>query len=357
MSRPVEALISRAALRHNFQQVKQHAGRAKVLAVVKANAYGHGAIEVAKTLTAVDGFAVASIDEGLSLRKAGITQPILLLGGIFNVMELQDIAAHDFSVALNDHYQLSLLKEAKLVKPIKAWLHIDTAMHNLGFTPLKVPAVMAEIAELPQCDVVTLMTHFANADLPHDPTTQQQMAVFQQIANTYELPCSLANSAGILKWQQSIADWVRPGLMLYGATSIPYQKGRDYDLQPVMTLQSKLIAIHQLNAGEPIGYGGTWTAPGTMLVGTVAIGYGDGYPRHAKNGTPVLINGVRTQVVGTVAMDLITVDLRSIPHAQIGDSVTLWGEQLPVEDVAASANTIAHHCFANLNLRIPRVYS
>ena len=357
MARPLLARIDLSALNYNFTQVKHCAPHAKVLAVVKANAYGHGAVQVAQCLTQADGFAVASIEEALLLREAKIKQSIVVLGSFFSEADLKTIQAYHLTIAIHHVDQVALLRHSSLSAPLKIWLHVDTAMHNLGLSVEQLPRIITQLESLAHIEIETLMTHFSNADQLHDPTTERQMVAFKAATQNYRWPCSLANSAAILGWQHSHAQWVRPGLMLYGAMPAALKKATEVQLRPVMTLESKIIAIRQLIAGESVGYGATWVCPRAMSVATVAVGYGDGYPRHAKVGTPVLVNGKRCPLVAVVAMDLITIDLTPAPDAQLGDPVILWGQDLAVEEIATYADTIPHHCLANLHHRIPRVYS
>ena len=328
MSRPLKAVISQAALIHNYQQVRLLAPQARILAIIKANAYGHGAIEVAKTLTDVEGFAVASFEEALDLRAANISQPIILLSGLFRPDDVLLALKHDLDLTIHHPQQAAWLLEQNFQAPVKVWLHIDTAMRNVGLTGEQLLHTLTSLDNHPGIQIQALMTHFSCADEEAEETTSQQISDFFHMTRNYRYPKSLANSAGLLTCPQSHADWVRPGLMLYGATSLPTKTGAEFQLQPVMTLESSLVAIRQAHAGDRVGYGGTWICPQTMLIGTVAVGYGDGYPRHASSGTPVLVKGHRAQLIGRVAMDLITVDFTSCAQSSNGRSGCVMGRRL-----------------------------
>ncbi len=356
MSRPACALVDAGALKHNLQQVRQRARRARVMAVVKANGYGHGLVWVARALNGdADAFGVSSVEEGIQLREAGVPQPICLLEGFFTADELPLLSKYDLEPAIHQDAQLKVLAQALPALKLSVWLKIDTGMHRLGFPPERVPDVLQQLRRSPAVANVRLMSHFARADIASDPDTKSQIDSFLAQARNLGLEVSLANSAGILAWPQSHLDWVRPGIMLYGASPLEKQAAIQLDLKPVMTLQTALIAVQARRKGESIGYGGDWRCPQDMPIGVAAIGYGDGYPRHATPGTPVLVNGTRVALVGRVSMDMITLDLRLQPQANIGDPVVLWGQGLPVEDVATSAGTIAYELLCHVTERIPRV--
>ncbi len=354
MTRPTRAFIDTAALRANLQQVRACAPTQRVMAVIKANGYGHGALKVANALEAgVDAFAVCCLDEALHLREGGIDQPIVLLEGFFNSDELPVIATHELQVVIHTLTQFEHFVKAKLNKPVNVWLKVDTGMHRLGFAPNEIEPIYKS---LKQCQQVTqpirLISHLACADDRKDDTTEQQTRVFMALARHLNLEASLANSAGILGWPHTHADWVRPGIMLYGVSPFLDEVGKAVGLQPVMQLQSALMSVKRCRQGEGIGYGATWRCPQTMLIGIVPIGYADGYPRHAPSGTPVLVNGRRVPLIGRVSMDMITVDLRSQPNARIGDPVVLWGKNLSVEVIANLANTIAYELLCHVISRV-----
>lgn len=356
MSRPARALVDAGALRHNLEQVRRCAPRARIMAVVKADGYGHGLSWVAQTLnSSVDAFGVSSMEEGVQLREAGITRPVCLLEGFFSADELPLLAKHRLEPAIHEEGQLKALTQASALLKLSVWLKIDTGMHRLGFAPAKVPEILKQLQRCPVVADIRLMSHFARADIPSDPETLTQADDFLACVKDLGLESSLANSAGILAWPQSHLDWVRPGIMLYGASPLTQLNAAQLDLQPVMTLQTALIAVHARRKGDPIGYGGDWRCPEDMPVGVAAIGYGDGYPRHAVSGTPALVNGVRVPLIGRVSMDMITLDLRDLPQAKVGDPVVLWGQGLPIEEVAKCAGTISYELMCHVTERIPRV--
>lgn len=355
MSRAVWAEINLSALRLNLQRVRQAAPGTRVVAVVKANGYGHGIVRVARALDGADAFAVASIDEALELRSAGISQCIVLLEGIFEAAELPLVQQERLDVVVHHAGQLQLLERARLdaARPLRIWVKLDTGMHRLGFPPANFSSVLRRLR---QCaglaPEIILMTHLASADERNSHVTAQQIACFETHTHAQHCTRSMANSAGILGWPATHYDWVRAGLILYGISPFPETQAAQEGLQPVMTIKSRLIAVNHCKQGDSIGYGGTWTCPQDMPVGVVAFGYGDGYPRHATNGTPVLLNGQRVALVGRVSMDMITVDLRSQPQAQVGDPVVLWGQGLPVEEIAQCAGTIPYELVCGITQRV-----
>ena len=356
MSRPARALVDAEALRHNLRQARLRAPRSRVMAVVKANGYGHGLVWVARSLNgAADAFGVSGVEEGIQLREAGITQPVCLLEGFFTPDELPLLAEHRLEPAIHCETQLQALAQASPVAKLTVWLKIDTGMHRLGFLPQAVPDALKQLRNSPVVVDIRVMSHFARADIRSDPDTKSQIDSFLGQVGNLGLESSLANSAGILAWPQSHLDWVRPGIMLYGVSPMEGESAAALDLKPVMTLQTALIAVNIRRKGEAIGYGGDWRCPEDMPVGVAAIGYGDGYPRHAAPGTPVLVNGKRVPLAGRVSMDMITLDLRAQPDARVGDPVVLWGQGLPVEEVAQSAGTIAYELLCHVTERIPRV--
>jgi len=353
VSRATTAVIHLPALRHNLRRVRQAAPGARVMAAVKANGYGHGQVRVARALVDADGFAVASIEEAVGLREAGITKPILLLEGIFEATELPLCSHLDLDIALHHNSQLDMLEHARLKHPVRVWLKIDTGMHRLGLTPADVPQTWRRLRE---CTAVVsdirLMSHLARADERGADYTRRQLRIFNETTAGLPGERSLANSAGILGWPATHFDWARPGLMLYGASPFVDSLAMDEGLQPAMTLATRLIAIKRLGKGEPVGYGGTWTCPEDMDVGVVAIGYGDGYPRQAPSGTPVLVNGREAALIGRVSMDMLSIDLRRHPEARVGDPVVLWGEGLPIEIIARSASTIPYTLMCGVTARV-----
>jgi len=354
MTSVVTAEIDCAALRHNLQRVREVAPGTKVIAVIKANAYGHGSLRVSRVLqeAGVEAFAVARLNEALQLREAGIHSPILCLEGFLDKDELDELAAHDLQVVIHHPSHVELLERHPPVKPISVWFKIDSGMHRLGVPPQRAMELWQRLKRCASVKELRLMTHLASADDRINDQTSQQIELFTETIAGMGAEVTIANSAGILGWSQSHGQWVRPGLMLYGAS--PFIKGRgEYEgLQPVMTLTSRLIAVNHFKKGDPIGYGASWACPEDMPVGVVACGYGDGYPRHAVPGTPVLINGQRLPLVGRVSMDTLCVDLRNAPDARIDDTVTLWGKGLPVEEVAEYASTIPYELLCAVTGRV-----
>jgi len=347
------ALIDHAALRHNLGAARRLAPTSRVWAVVKANAYGHGLEQTAATLADADGFAVARVEEGVRLCEAGVSRPILVLEGALCADELAVAARFQLGLALHHRGQVALLEEAAPPAPLACWIKVDTGMHRLGFAPAVVPGVLEVLGH--RCGGVRLaglLTHLANADVPEDTSSVQQCRALQALAAGRGLPLSIANSAGLIALPAARTEWVRPGIMLYGASPFVTGCGADLGLAPAMTLQGPLLAIQHLAAGAAVGYGGTYVCPEAMPVGVVGVGYGDGYPRHAPTGTPVLLRGVRVPLIGRVSMDMISVDLRPQPAATVGDSVTLWGGGLPVEEIAARSGTIPYELLCRISPRV-----
>jgi len=347
------AEINTQALRNNLQQVRDAAPERSIMAVIKANAYGHGLVSVAQALEQADGFAVACLAEAQQLRDAGIQKSLLLLQGIQSATELSQAQQSGLELVIHRSGQIDLLEQADSSMPVKVWLKVDSGMHRLGVALREAQDCWQRLLA---CEAVDgpprLMTHLANADNPEDQTTQRQVNRFYDLQMAAEAQCSIANSAGILAWPASHADWVRPGIMLYGVSPFSSSEGSQSGLHPVMTLTSELIAVKTLLKGATVGYGGAWECPEDMPIGIVAIGYGDGYPRHAASGTPVLVNGQRVPLIGHVSMDMLCVDLRTVPEAHVGDSVTLWGEGLAVEEVARYAGTIGYELLCQLTARV-----
>ena len=354
MSRPLRAEIRVAALRHNLQRVRDAAPSSRVIAVIKANGYGHGIQMVAHALNSADAFAVASIDEAINLREAGIHQPILLLEGYFDASDLLLLQAYSLQPVIHSAHQLELLEQARITYPFDVWLKIDTGMNRLGFRPAEFASVRARLQESDAVQNIHAMTHFACADDRSDSMTAKQIELFTETLANTSVSCTLANSAGILGFPDSHRDWVRPGIMLYGASPFADADAASQGLQAVMNLKSELIAVHDVAAGESVGYGADWICEKDTRVGVIAGGYGDGYPRHAPAGTPVLVDGQRVPLIGRVSMDMITVDLTGF-DAGVGAPVLLWGEGLPADEVALYAETIAYELFCNVAPRVPRI--
>ncbi len=355
MSSRAVARINLAALQNNFHQVKKFAPHSKVVAMIKANGYGHGLLRVASALSSADALGVARLEEVMQLREHGITQPIMLMSGFLDVDELVLLAQQQTTLVLHQLEQIKMIEATALAAPISVWLKIETGMHRLGLPPEQ---VAESYQRLMACSCVKkpigFMTHLSHAYDKNSSLTMQQLESFNRLVS-WPGAKSIANSAGIVAWPKTHADWVRPGIMLYGVSPMAEGIGADFGLKPVMTLSSKIIAIHHLRKGDTVGYGETWTCPQDMPLGVVAIGYGDGYPRHAKNGTPVLVGNQLCSLAGRVSMDMITVDLRNYPQARLGDPVVLWGDGLPAEQIALCADTIAYELFCNVTSRVPFV--
>ena len=353
MSRPLQARINLSALQNNLAVAKQHAPKSRIMAVIKANGYGHGLLRVARALAGADGFAVIELNDAVALREAGLQQKILLLNGYYGVEELPVIAAHGLAVVIHNQEQLDMLAAAPLPVKLEVFLKFNTGMNRLGFMPETVNAVLAQLKNNKQAGGITLMTHFAFADVKEGIGAQLER--FNKLAAGVNMPKSLANSAALLRYPESHADWVRPGIMLYGSSPYGDVGAGELGLQPVMTLVSRIIAKQELQPGERVGYTGVFTAEKQMTIGIVACGYADGYPRHARSGTPVNVNDKITRTLGRIAMDMLCVDLSGIPGAAIGTPVTLWGEGNPIEDVAKAAGTVSYELFTKLNSRVPVV--
>lgn len=352
MSRPITATIHTDALRHNLGVMRVRAPGSRVMAMVKADGYGHGLETAVRALRDADGFGVASVDDAARIRALGLEQPVLVLSGFASVEELARLRSLAADSVVHHDAQLQMLEQADGT-PIRCWLKIDTGMHRLGFAPDAARQAHARLsAAAGVADDIVLMTHFASSDEFEAPQTQQQLEVFAKATAGLAGTRSLANSAAILGWPGSHADWVRPGGALYGMSVVAGKPAAAFGLRPAMDFATRLLAVNRIRRGERIGYGATWETPEDMPVGVAAVGYGDGYPRHAPSGTPVLVNGVPAQLVGRVSMDLATIDLRAQPDARPGDPVLLWGEGLPVETVAAAAGTIAYELTCSITRRV-----
>lgn len=351
MSRPIQAIIDLAALRHNLAVARQHSGTAKLFAVVKANAYGHGLLCVARALETADGFAVLTIEEGVQLRDGGFEQPILLLEGFFSGDELPVVAEYQLTPVIHSLEQIDSLLRSGLPTRLPVFLKCNSGMNRLGFGERAFQGALESLQASPQVGAITLMTHFANADEPAGVAVQ--LRAFNDTVQNSALPRSLANSAALLRFPEARGDIVRAGIMLYGACTFADKSPTELGLLPVMTLQSRVIAVQMLKIGDHVGYGSDFTAARKMRIGIVACGYADGYPRHAPSGTPVLVEGVRSETVGRVSMDMLCVDLTSIPDAGVGSEVVLWGADPLVTEVAARAGTNAYELLCALAARVP----
>lgn len=362
MSRPIEARIDLAALRHNYLIAKSHAalqGRpAKAWAVVKADAYGHGLMRAAKALDGVaDGFALLDLADAVALRDFGFRQPILLLEGLFEPDEVTVCAEYGLIPVIHRIEQLQMIRAAALPLRLPIYLKFNTGMNRLGFTPEQLPAVGRELAVSGAIGTVTLMTHFAEADGGRGIGFQLERfeTMKQGWSETTPVETSLANSAAILRYPQTAHDWVRPGIMLYGGCPFAECDAASFNLKPVMTLHSRILAVQEIGPGERVGYGGLFEARRPTRAGIVACGYADGYPRHAPGGTPILVAGRRTETIGRVSMDMLACDLTELPDAGVDSPVVLWGEGLPADEVAAASGTISYELFCALARRVPVV--
>ncbi len=352
MSRPTRAEINLKALHHNLGVARQAAPDSRIMAVIKANGYGHGMIRVAHALNDADAFAVATIEEAIELREAGIIHPLLLLEGPLTQKDIALMRGYHLQTVVHCYEQVEMLERAVMGRALPVWLKIDTGMNRLGFKPDAVANAYKRLRECDNVDDVRLMTHFACADDVAHPLNLQQLDSFTKITASLHVEKSLANSAALLSLHESHADWVRPGIMLYGSSPIQTKTAEELGLQAVMTLKSTLIAVKECKKGETVGYGADWTCPEDMRIGVACIGYGDGYPRHVPPGTPVLINNQRAAIAGRVSMDMICIDLRNAPAASMTDEVVLWGEGLPVDDIAQHAGTISYELFCGVTSRV-----
>jgi alanine racemase len=351
-TRPIRATISVAAAKHNLGVAKSLAGASRIFAIIKANAYGHGLLRMAGALQAADGFGVVDLNDAVRLREAGFDHAILLLNGFFTPEELRYLAEYNLMAVVHTPAQIELLERAG-TSPIDTMLKLNTGMNRLGFAPTDWKSALARLQRSQAVKSIMLMTHFARAEEPGG--VDAQLAVFVAETVATHLPICLANSAALITSKAALGDYVRPGLLLYGCSPVPTKTAAELDLQPVMTLRSAIIGVQQLQRGDAVGYGGTFVAEKAMRIGTVACGYADGYPRACPSGTPVLVGNTRTSLVGRVSMDLLAVDISALPTADVGTPVTLWGEGLPVEEIAASAGKIPYELLCALSARVPIV--
>ena len=367
--RPIKATISASALQHNLSVVRRCAPRAKVWAVVKANAYGHGLFRLLPALAGpggADGMALLELDAAEALRDARVTQPVLMLEGFFSPAELETCARLGLTAVVHEAEQLRMLEMARLPGPVDVYFKLNTGMNRLGFSEAAAPAALGRLAASGNVGNITVMTHFAEADGARGVTGQLAVLarMLDAMPGAQKLPKSCANSAAILRYPESHAEWVRPGIMQYGCTpfaedeaSLETHSAERLGLQPVMTLRSRIIAVQDLKPGERMGYGGIYTAERAMRIGVVAVGYADGYPRHApgtnEKGTPILVEGLRTRTVGRVSMDMIFADITDLPAAGVGSEVTLWGDGLSADDVAFAAGTVSYELLCALAPRVP----
>jgi len=355
MSRPLYAQINLSALEANLARAREKAAGAQVLAVVKANAYGHGLMRVLPALEAADGLALVELDAAVALREARYSRRMLLIEGFFEERELAEIAQRRLGVVVHDAEQVRMLETAALPRPLEVFVKVNTGMNRLGFPPDDLVGVCRRLSSAPGVAALRLMTHLARAD--EDDGIEEALRAFEAACRGLPYPRSIANSAGVMRYSEVGGDIVRPGIMLYGASPFPYDTAAMLGLRPVMTLRSRIIAIQDLHPNDSVGYGGAYTATRAHRIGVVACGYADGYPRHAPNGTPILVCGRRTRIAGRVSMDLITVDLADVPEARVGSPVVLWGEGLPVDDVASAASTVGYELLCALAPRVPVIVS
>ncbi|POP47358.1 alanine racemase [Superficieibacter electus] len=354
MSRPVLATLDLSALRQNLLTARRAAPDARVWSVVKANAYGHGLDRIWSALAGTDGFALLNLEEAILLRERGWKGPILMLEGFFHADELELFDKYRLTTSVHSNWQVKAIQNARLHAPLDIYLKVNSGMNRLGFMPDRVHTVWQQLRRLHNVSGMTLMAHFADAEKPDGITHAMQR--IEQAAEGLDAPRSLANSAATLWHPQAHFDWVRPGIVLYGASpSGRWQDIADSGLKPVMTLSSEIIGVQNLKAGDTVGYGSRYRAGGEQRIGIVACGYADGYPRHAPDGTPVLVDGVRTRLIGTVSMDMLTVDLTPCPQAGIGTSVELWGQEIKIDDVAHAAGTVGYELMCALAARVPVV--
>ena len=352
MARATTASIHIDALRHNLAQIRSAAPQSKVMAVVKADGYGHGLERVAHALVGADAFGVAALSDAQRLRAAGLSQKIVLLSGFDEASDLEQLRQLSVDTVVHHESQLELLSQ-DCGAPISVWLKMDSGMHRLGFPPDQYQQVYSQLHAMPNvADDIVLMSHFASSDELDNPQTPSQISCFDQYRNAVPGACSLANSSAVFSWPGARRQWLRAGGALYGLTVAAGKTGADFGLKAAMTLSTRLISIQRVKAGERVGYAGLYQCPEDMPVGVAAIGYGDGYPRNIKPGTPALLNGRRVTIIGRVSMDLMTLDLRAQPDAQVGDPVVLWGEGLPIEEIADAANTISYELTCSITRRV-----
>ena len=355
MPRPIIATIDTAAVKHNLAVVRRHASRSRVLAVIKANAYGHGLQRTAPALAGVDGFALLELEDAVRLREAGFRQRIVLLEGFFHPRELPALVEHRLDIVVHRPDQVAALERLPDGAKLDVLLKVNSGMNRLGLSADEYATALERLRRNPRIAGITLMSHFANADDARGVTWQLER--LRRLPDYDKLPRTLANSAAILRHPDTHGDWVRPGIMLYGCSPFAESAGRDAGLKPAMTLESSVIGVQELEPGDSVGYGGAFHAARAMRIGVIACGYADGYPRHAPNGAPVAVDGRLTGSVGRVSMDMLCVDLSGVPDARIGSRVVLWGEGNPIENVAAAAGTVGYELMCAVAPRVPVVES
>lgn len=360
MTPRVTATVDLAAVRHNLGVVRRLAPQSKVMAAVKADGYGHGAVPISRALeeAGVDALAVACLEEAMALRQGRIVEtPIALLEGVISREEAAQAVYERLQVVLHDHWQVDLLHGLGAAAQVDVWFKLDSGMHRLGFPLEDVPRLQQALASHPGWKLQGWITHLACADEPDNPMTATQIARFDRALRGVAGARSIGNSAGLIQWPAARADWVRPGLVLYGASPMPDRSAAQLGLKPAMRLESRLIAVREFAAGEGVGYGQAYRCPERMPIGVVAVGYADGLHRSFAEGTPMIVRGTRVPMVGRVSMDMATVDLRAVPQAQVGDPVLLWGEGLPADEIAGHAGTLSYELFCGLTQRVRFRYS
>jgi alanine racemase len=348
------ATLDLDALRHNLALVRRLAPQSRVLAAVKANAYGHGLIPVARALSSADALGVARLEEALALRAAGLALPLVLLEGVVSVEDLHAAAAHRLDVVVHSWDQIAMLDALAGGQQLDVWLKLDTGMHRLGLMPGDFLAAHQRVVNSKVARTVRVMTHLASAEVRGNASTHRQLEIFEASVAGCGLERSIANSAGLIAWPAARLEWVRPGVMLYGISPMPDLSAAELGLRPAMTLSTRLIAINAVKAGESVGYGGLWRASRDSLIGVASIGYGDGYPRHLPSGAPVLVNGREATLAGRVSMDLSTIDVTDLAEARVGAQVVLWGQGLPIERIAQCAGTISYELACRIAGRVHR---
>jgi alanine racemase len=354
MSRPLVAITHIDAMRANLQLARQAVHGARTWAVVKADAYGHGLACAVRAFDAADGLSLIEFDRAVWLRELGWQKPIMMMQGMYSATDIDLLVRHDLQPVIHHAEQCRMLETTLVSRPLDVHLKINTGMNRLGFMPSQVRQVFQQLKSLPSLRSVSLMTHFANADNQSTaPDVGTQIAAFRDATAGLDADISLSNSAATLLQPHIQSDWIRPGVMLYGGAP-GAQSAASLGLQPAMTLQSRVIATQSLRAGDSVGYGSLFVADKPMRIGIVACGYADGYPRLAATGTPVLLNGLRTRLLGRVSMDMLTIDLSPVPDADVGSDVTLWGEGLPIDEVASHAGTIGYELMCAVAPRVRR---
>ena len=354
MPRPISAVIHLQNLAHNLSVVRQHIGQAKIWSVMKADGYGHGIKQIWRALQETDGFAVLDINEAILLRNEGWQGPILLLEGFFQAQDLSEIEKYQLITSIHSEWQITAIEQAQINTPIPVYIKLNSGMNRLGFSQEEYKNVVIRLSAMENVGEITLMSHFANSDVKTGISAPlQQIKQFESLS----LPTCIANSGAALWHSKTHYDWIRTGIILYGAS--PSGKWADIanlNLKAAMTLKSEIIAIHQISAGQSIGYGSKFTATKSMQIATVACGYADGYPRHAPTGTPVWCHGAKHALLGAVSMDMLTIDITDCPEAKIGSTVELWGQNNPIDDVAQMAGTIGYQLMCALAKRVPVSY-